>query len=124
MNETLVSGTNHNLLCFAIFLLKLASRYASSNVLAPVPSGTPTAVSTEDITRETRTVTLQKGDKGLGFNIAGGEDGYGIYVSFIIAGGPADVESELRRGDQLLKCNNVNLRNATHEEAVQALKVS
>ncbi|XP_055845581.1 disks large 1 tumor suppressor protein isoform X4 [Episyrphus balteatus] len=101
-----------------------ASRYASSNVLAAVPPGTPRAVSTEDITREARTITIQKGPQGLGFNIVGGEDGQGIYVSFILAGGPADLGGELKRGDQLISVNNVNLKNATHEEAAQALKNS
>ncbi|XP_055910356.1 disks large 1 tumor suppressor protein isoform X4 [Eupeodes corollae] len=101
-----------------------ASRYASSNVLAAVPPGTPRAVSTEDITREARTITIQKGPQGLGFNIVGGEDGQGIYVSFILAGGPADLGGELKRGDQLMSVNNVNLKNATHEEAAQALKNS
>ncbi|KPU74794.1 uncharacterized protein Dana_GF19077, isoform E [Drosophila ananassae] len=100
------------------------SRYASTNVLAAVPPGTPRAVSTEDITREPRTITIQKGPQGLGFNIVGGEDGQGIYVSFILAGGPADLGSELKRGDQLLSVNNVNLTHATHEEAAQALKTS
>lgn len=73
--------------------------------------------------REPRTITIQKGAQGLGFNIVGGEDGQGIYVSFILAGGPADVGGELKRGDQLLSVNGVNLRSATHEEAAQALKV-
>lgn len=31
---------------------------------------------------------------------------------------------ELKRGDQLLSVNGVNLKNATHEEAAAALKVS
>ncbi|XP_067640330.1 disks large 1 tumor suppressor protein isoform X11 [Eurosta solidaginis] len=101
-----------------------ASRYASSNVLAAVPPGTPRAVSTEDITREPRTITIQKGPQGLGFNIVGGEDGQGIYVSFILAGGPADAGGELKRGDQLVSVNNISLKNATHEEAAQALKSS
>lgn len=41
-----------------------------------------------------------------------------------MAGGPADVGGELKRGDQLLSVNGINLKNATHEEAAQALKVS
>lgn len=73
--------------------------------------------------RDVRTVLLQKGTSGLGFNIVGGEDGEGIFISFILAGGPADLSGELRRGDQILSVNGVNLRNATHEEAAQALKV-
>ncbi|KAJ8968101.1 hypothetical protein NQ314_002455 [Rhamnusium bicolor] len=76
----------------------------------------------EKLKREVRTVVLQKGASGLGFNIVGGEDGEGIFISFILAGGPADLSGELRRGDQILSVNGVNLRNATHEEAAQALK--
>lgn len=69
-------------------------------------------------------MVLQKGNSGLGFNIVGGEDGEGIFISFILAGGPADISGELRRGDQILSVNGINLRNATHEDAAQALKVS
>ncbi|KAL3279987.1 hypothetical protein HHI36_017493 [Cryptolaemus montrouzieri] len=72
--------------------------------------------------RDVRTVVLHKGGSGLGFNIVGGEDGEGIFISFILAGGPADLCGELRRGDQILSVNGVNLRNATHEEAALALK--
>uniref|UniRef100_A0A3B5MIZ4 Discs, large homolog 3 (Drosophila) n=1 Tax=Xiphophorus couchianus TaxID=32473 RepID=A0A3B5MIZ4_9TELE len=52
--------------------------------------------------REPRKVVLHKGSTGLGFNIVGGEDGEGIFVSFILAGGPADLSGELRRGDRIL----------------------
>ncbi|XP_026136319.1 disks large homolog 3-like isoform X10 [Carassius auratus] len=76
----------------------------------------------EDFTREPRKILLHKGSTGLGFNIVGGEDGEGIFVSFILAGGPADLSGELRRGDRILSVNGVNLRNATHEQAAAALK--
>ncbi|XP_062414221.1 disks large homolog 2 isoform X2 [Pungitius pungitius] len=75
-----------------------------------------------DFTREPRKVMLQKGSTGLGFNIVGGEDGEGIFVSFILAGGPADLSGELRRGDQILSVNGIDLRGATHEQAAAALK--
>jgi disks large protein 1 len=45
---------------------------------------------------------MRKGTSGLGFNIVGGEDGEGIFVSFILAGGPADLSGELHKGDQLI----------------------
>ncbi|XP_018058389.1 PREDICTED: disks large 1 tumor suppressor protein isoform X12 [Atta colombica] len=96
------------------------SRHASS--LALHGTGTPRAVSQEDVSREVRTVVLNKGSPGLGFNIVGGEDGEGIFISFILAGGPADLSGELRRGDQILSVNGINLRTATHEEAAAALK--
>ncbi|XP_063793181.1 disks large homolog 3 isoform X2 [Pseudophryne corroboree] len=76
----------------------------------------------EDFTREPRKIILHKGSTGLGFNIVGGEDGEGIFVSFILAGGPADLSGELRRGDRILSVNGVNLRSATHEQAAAALK--
>ncbi|XP_035481859.1 disks large homolog 2 isoform X22 [Scophthalmus maximus] len=75
-----------------------------------------------DTTREPRKVVLHKGSTGLGFNIVGGEDGEGIFVSFILAGGPADLSGELRRGDQILSVNGIDLRGATHEQAAAALK--
>ncbi|XP_056591915.1 disks large homolog 2 isoform X22 [Triplophysa dalaica] len=75
-----------------------------------------------EITREPRKIVLHKGSTGLGFNIVGGEDGEGIFVSFILAGGPADLSGELRRGDQILSVNGNDLRGATHEQAAAALK--
>ncbi|XP_034149113.1 disks large homolog 2 isoform X15 [Esox lucius] len=75
-----------------------------------------------EITREPRKMVLHKGSTGLGFNIVGGEDGEGIFVSFILAGGPADLSGELRRGDQILSVNGIDLRGATHEQAAAALK--
>lgn len=74
------------------------------------------------VPREPRKVILKKGSTGLGFNIVGGEDGEGIFVSFILAGGPADLSGEIRRGDQILSVNGNDLRRATHEEAAAVLK--
>uniref|UniRef100_A0A452UGW6 Discs large MAGUK scaffold protein 4 n=1 Tax=Ursus maritimus TaxID=29073 RepID=A0A452UGW6_URSMA len=60
----------------------------------------------EDIPREPRRIVIHRGSTGLGFNIVGGEDGEGIFISFILAGGPADLSGEL----------------ASHEQAAIALK--
>ncbi|XP_077987668.1 disks large homolog 1-like isoform X3 [Glandiceps talaboti] len=76
----------------------------------------------DDFPREPRKVVLQKGTTGLGFNIVGGEDGEGIFISFILAGGVADLSGELKRGDQILSVNGKDLALATHEEAASALK--
>ncbi|XP_026886612.2 discs large homolog 1-like protein isoform X10 [Electrophorus electricus] len=76
----------------------------------------------DDITREPRKVVLHRGATGLGFNIVGGEDGEGIFISFILAGGPADLSGELIKGDRLVSVNGVDLRSATHEQAAAALK--
>lgn len=63
--------------------------------------------------REPRKVVLHKGSTGLGFNIVGGEDGEGIFVSFILAGGPADLSGELKRGDQILSVSGRLQINST-----------
>ncbi|XP_071990109.1 disks large homolog 2 isoform X7 [Engystomops pustulosus] len=75
-----------------------------------------------EISREPRKVILHKGSTGLGFNIVGGEDGEGIFISFILAGGPADLSGELQRGDQIISVNGIDLRGASHEQAAAALK--
>jgi len=81
----------------------------------------PRSVSEEEF-RVPRQVSLQKSAAGLGFNIVGGEDGEGIFVSFILSGGPADISGQVRRGDKIISVNGVDLSRATHEEAAVALK--
>ncbi|XP_045143526.1 disks large homolog 1 isoform X3 [Echinops telfairi] len=76
----------------------------------------------DEITREPRKVVLHRGSTGLGFNIVGGEAGEGIFISFILAGGPADLSGELRKGDRIISVNSVDLRAASHEQAAAALK--
>ncbi|XP_041061991.1 discs large homolog 1-like protein isoform X4 [Carcharodon carcharias] len=76
----------------------------------------------DEMTREPRKVVLHRGSTGLGFNIVGGEDGEGIFISFILAGGPADLSGELRKGDRIISVNGIDLRSATHEQAAAALK--
>ncbi|XP_041126894.1 disks large homolog 1-like isoform X9 [Polyodon spathula] len=96
----------------------------------PLPPATPgryspvskAIVGDEEITREPRKVVLHRGSTGLGFNIVGGEDGEGIFISFILAGGPADLCGELKKGDRIVSVNGVDLRSATHEQAAAALK--
>lgn len=63
--------------------------------------------------REPRRVVLQRGATGLGFNIVGGEDGEGIFISFILAGGPADLSGELRKGDRLVSVS-IHIHTHTH----------
>ena len=74
--------------------------------------------------RTPRSVVLSKGSTGLGFNIVGGEDGEGIFISFILAGGPADLSNQLRRGDQIISVNGHDLKHASHEQAALTLKVN
>ncbi|XP_050164301.1 disks large homolog 1 isoform X16 [Myiozetetes cayanensis] len=92
---------------------------ASPGRYSPVPKG---MLGDDEITREPRKVLLHRGSTGLGFNIVGGEDGEGIFISFILAGGPADLSGELRKGDRIISVNGVDLKAATHEQAAAALK--
>uniref|UniRef100_A0AAY4EBU4 Disks large homolog 1 n=1 Tax=Denticeps clupeoides TaxID=299321 RepID=A0AAY4EBU4_9TELE len=98
-----------------------------SHALPPPPSGrySPTLkgmLGGDEISRGPRKVVLHRGTTGLGFNIVGGEDGEGIFISFILAGGPADLCGELRKGDRLMSVNGVDLCSATHEQAATVLK--
>uniref|UniRef100_A0A671KRJ7 Disks large homolog 4-like n=1 Tax=Sinocyclocheilus anshuiensis TaxID=1608454 RepID=A0A671KRJ7_9TELE len=66
----------------------------------------------DDLPRDPRRVVIHRGSTGLGFNIVGGEDGEGIFISFILAGGPADLSGELRKGDQILSvraCKHIHI---------------
>jgi disks large protein 1 len=77
-------------------------------------------------------IDLVKGDRGLGFSIAGGIGNQhipgdnGIYVTKIMEGGVCDSDRRLQIGDKLLnvktKSFNKNLENVSHEDAVATLK--
>ena len=61
------------------------------------------------VCRAPRLIVIRKGSSGLGFNIVGGENGQGIFVSFILAGGSADLGGELKTGDQILSVNAIDV---------------
>ncbi|KAJ8982761.1 hypothetical protein NQ317_018173 [Molorchus minor] len=80
-------------------------------------------------------IELVKGNKGLGFSIAGGMGNQhipgdnGIYVTKVMDGGAAQVDGRLLVGDKLVAVRDavkgeVNLENVTHEEAVGTLKTT
>lgn len=72
-----------------------------------------------------RIVELPKTDEGLGFNVMGGrEQNSPIYISRIIPEGVADRHGGLRRGDQLISVNGVNVEGENHEKAVELLKAA
>uniref|UniRef100_A0A3P9L2R0 Syntrophin alpha 1 n=1 Tax=Oryzias latipes TaxID=8090 RepID=A0A3P9L2R0_ORYLA len=83
--------------------------------LSPVP---------ETITNVKRTVRVTKQDVGgLGISIKGGkENKMPILISKIFKGLAADQTEALYVGDAILSVNGYDLREATHDEAVQALK--
>ncbi|XP_048485260.1 uncharacterized protein LOC105398535 [Plutella xylostella] len=60
---------------------------------------------------------------GLGISVTGGrEHGVPILISELEAGGPAALTGELFVGDAILAINDVDLTQACHKEAVQALQ--
>ncbi|KAK9884886.1 hypothetical protein WA026_009121 [Henosepilachna vigintioctopunctata] len=80
-------------------------------------------------------IELVKGNKGLGFSIAGGIGNQhipgdnGIYVTKVMDGGAAQVDGRLLVGDKLVAVRDavrgeVNLENVSHEEAVATLKTT
>ncbi|XP_038153315.1 beta-1-syntrophin [Cyprinodon tularosa] len=78
----------------------------------------------EAIANKKRCVKVTKQDiGGLGISIKGGkENKMPILISKIFKGLAADQTQALYVGDAILSVNNMNLRDATHDEAVQALK--
>ncbi|XP_050549103.1 disks large homolog 1-like isoform X2 [Daktulosphaira vitifoliae] len=66
--------------------------------------------------------TIRRSEEGLGFNIVGGEDKEGIFISYIAPGSPADQNGILEPGDRILSVNAIDMVNATHDEAAIALK--
>ncbi|KAJ3598088.1 hypothetical protein NHX12_001602 [Muraenolepis orangiensis] len=87
--------------------------------LADLPERVP-----EAIANQKRCVKVTKQEVGgLGVSIKGGkENKMPILISKIFKGLAADQTEALYVGDAILSVNGVNLRDATHDEAVQALK--
>lgn len=71
--------------------------------------------------RRVRVVKAEAG--GLGISIKGGrENRMPVLISRIFPGLAAERSGALRLGDAILAVNGVDLRDATHDQAVQALK--
>ncbi|XP_069847434.1 beta-1-syntrophin isoform X2 [Dipodomys merriami] len=105
---------------------------AAGNLPAPdSPSGTVRTAFTdlpeqvpESISNQKRGVKVLKQELGgLGISIKGGkENKMPILISKIFKGLAADQTQALYVGDAILSVNGADLRDATHDEAVQALK--
>lgn len=78
----------------------------------------------DELPNRRRLVSIKKSpDEGLGISIKGGrENRMPILISKIFRGLAADLTGKLFVGDAILAVNDLSLRDATHEEAVQALK--
>ncbi|XP_053613469.1 patj homolog [Plodia interpunctella] len=72
-------------------------------------------------------VELIKADQGLGFSILDYQDpvdpqGTVIVVRSLVPGGVAENKGEISPGDRVMSVNGVSIKNATLDQAVQALK--
>ncbi|MEQ2249237.1 Disks large 1, partial [Ilyodon furcidens] len=73
-------------------------------------------------------ITLERGNSGLGFSIAGGTDNPhigedpSIFITKIIPGGAAAQNGRLRVNDCIVRVNDTDVREVTHSGAVEALK--
>lgn len=72
-------------------------------------------------------VELVKGDQGLGFSILDYQDpvdpeGTVIVVRSLVPGGVAEKNGQISPGDRVMSVNGVSIKNATLDQAVQALK--
>ena len=78
----------------------------------------------DSVANQKRLIRVVKTDSnGLGISIKGGrENKMPILISKIFKGMAADQTEQLYVGDAILSVNKQDLREATHDEAVKALK--
>ncbi|XP_074953504.1 inaD-like protein isoform X2 [Phalacrocorax aristotelis] len=70
------------------------------------------------------TIEISKGRSGLGLSIVGGKDTPldAIVIHEVYEEGAAARDGRLWAGDQILEVNGIDLRTASHEEAITALR--
>uniref|UniRef100_A0A8P4GIE9 Multiple PDZ domain crumbs cell polarity complex component n=1 Tax=Dicentrarchus labrax TaxID=13489 RepID=A0A8P4GIE9_DICLA len=75
--------------------------------------------------RET-TIEICKGNVGLGLSIVGGFDTLlgAVIIHEVNDGGAAQRDGRLQSGDQILEVNGIDLRQATHDEAIGVLRLT
>ncbi|XP_041064272.1 inaD-like protein isoform X2 [Carcharodon carcharias] len=90
----------------------------SMPAVVPDPATCPIVPGQETI------LEISKGRSGLGLSIVGGRDTLldAIVIHEVYEEGAAAKDSRLWAGDQVLEVNGIDLRNATHEEAITALR--
>jgi C-terminal processing protease CtpA/Prc len=69
-------------------------------------------------------IEIERGKLGLGLSIVGGCDTQlqAIIIHDIYENGAAFKDKRLHIGDQILKVNNIDLKNVTHDEALNILR--
>uniref|UniRef100_A0AAX7TVT5 Multiple PDZ domain protein n=1 Tax=Astatotilapia calliptera TaxID=8154 RepID=A0AAX7TVT5_ASTCA len=62
------------------------------------------------------------GGRGMGSRLSSGEVMRGIFIKHILEDSPAGQNGTLKTGDRIVEVDGVNLRDASHEEAVEAIR--
>ncbi|XP_069374467.1 multiple PDZ domain protein isoform X9 [Paralichthys olivaceus] len=62
------------------------------------------------------------GGRGMGSRLSNGEVMRGIFIKHILADSPAGQNGTLKTGDRIVEVDGVDLRDASHEEAVEAIR--
>ncbi|XP_028405019.1 gamma-2-syntrophin-like [Dendronephthya gigantea] len=88
----------------------------------PLKNGTSSSSNKDPVEKE-RTVLLKRESSGLGISVKGGsENKIPVLISKIYKGQAADKCGQLNIGDIILKVDGRDMRNATHDDVVEALK--
>ncbi|NXU74421.1 MPDZ protein, partial [Oreotrochilus melanogaster] len=98
--------------------VKNTSRSSTPATLASDPATCPIIPGCET------TIDISKGRTGLGLSIVGGADTLlgAIIIHEVYEEGAASKDGRLWAGDQILEVNGIDLRNATHDEAIHVLR--
>nr|XP_060618355.1 multiple PDZ domain protein isoform X9 [Anolis sagrei ordinatus] len=98
--------------------IKNTSRSSTPATLASDPTTCPIIPGCET------TIDISKGRTGLGLSIVGGADTLlgAIIIHEVYEEGAASKDGRLWAGDQILEVNGIDLRNATHDEAINVLR--
>ncbi|KFM56561.1 Membrane-associated guanylate kinase, WW and PDZ domain-containing protein 2, partial [Stegodyphus mimosarum] len=71
------------------------------------------------------TVTLQRQESGFGFRIVGGtEEGSQVAIGHIVPGGAADLDGNLKSGDEILGVDGQRVVNTSHHHVVQLMSTA
>ncbi|XP_014238798.1 disks large 1 tumor suppressor protein-like [Trichogramma pretiosum] len=76
----------------------------------------------KNLNNKNNEIYLKRNVHGFGFNIIGGENNEGIFVSSILKDGPAWTDGKLKVGDQIIIVNEKDFKGISHEDAANYLK--
>ncbi|XP_074543460.1 multiple PDZ domain protein [Halichoeres trimaculatus] len=95
-------------------------------LLEGAAASTSDLVSCQIVAGRETTIEICKGNVGLGLSIVGGSDTLlgAVIVHEVNDGGAAQRDGRLQAGDQILEVNGIDLRQATHDEAIGVLRLA